>query len=261
MDRVVTFILVAVLSTVLTAQQPAPAFEIASVRPNVSDTPPSMLVPSQGTVAITNIPLINIITNAYAMPPFRILGVPEWVQRERFDITAKSPDSASPNQLAMLRTLLEDRFKLRVHRESGEQPAYALLIARTDGRLGPRLKRAATDCSTANFTVPSADSPCARGFMGVGPTGGTIVTTGQPLARMISALSMAVNRSVVDRTGLDGPFDAELRWSSDVNTTSANSDAPSIFTALQEQLGLKLESTRAAVEVLVIDSVERPTPD
>ena len=97
--------------------------------------------------------------------------------------------------------------------------------------------------------------------MGVGPAGGVIVTNGQPLSRMISALSMAVNRSIVDRTGLDGPFDAELRWSSDVNTIPANSDTPSIFTALQEQLGLRLESTRASVEVLVIDSVERPTPD
>ena len=97
--------------------------------------------------------------------------------------------------------------------------------------------------------------------MGVGPAGGVIVTNGQPLSRVISALSMAVNRSIVDRTGLDGPFDAELRWSSDVNTSPANSDTPSIFTALQEQLGLRLESTRASVEVLVIDSVERPTPD
>ena len=261
MRLVVTFALVAGLSAVLIAQQPPPAFEVASVRSNVSDTPPSMTMPSQGTVAITNVPLINIITNAYATPPFRIVGVPQWVQRDRFDITARPPDGASPNPLAMLRTLLEDRFKLRVHRESGEQPAYALLIARTDGRLGPRLQRSVTDCSAVKSTAPSADSPCAGGFMGVGPTGGTIVTKGQPLSRMISALSMAVNRSVVDRTGLDGPFDAELRWSADVNTTPANSDAPSIFTALQEQLGLKLESTRAPVEVLVIDSVERPTPD
>ena len=101
----------------------------------------------------------------------------------------------------MLRTL-EERFKLRVHRESGERPAYELLIASTNGRLGPRLKRAATDCSAATFTVPSGDSPCAGGLMGVGPAGGIIVTK-----------------------------------------------------------GLKLESTRAPVEVLVIDAVDRPTAD
>lgn len=202
MNRVVTIILAAVLmSTMLTAQQPAPTFEIASVRPNVSDTPPSMRVPSQGAVAITNVPLINIITNAYATPSFRIVGVPEWVQRERFDVTARPPDDPSPNQLAMLRTL-EERFKLRVHRESGERPADDLLIASTNGRLGPRLKRAATDCSAATFTVPSGDSPCAGGLMGVGPAGGIIVTK-----------------------------------------------------------GLKLESTRAPVEVLVIDAVDRPTAD
>jgi len=243
----------------LAAQQSVPTFEVASVRRNLSETPPAMTVPSQGTVAITNVPLINIIVNAYATPPFRIVGVPEWVSRDRFDITARPPDGAPANPLPMLRTLLEERFKLRVHRESREQPAYALLLARTDGRLGPGLKTSATDCTTA--VVPSGDSRCARGVMGVGPAGGVIVTNGQPLSRMISALSMAVNRSIVDRTGLDGPFDAELRWSSDVNTSPANSDTPSIFTALQEQLGLRLESTRAPVEVLVIDSVERPTPD
>ena len=253
-------VLCALGDVVSSAQQPpSPAFEVASVRHNVSENPPSMTVPSQGTVAITNVPLINIITNAFATPPFRIVGVPEWVHRDRFDVTAKPPDGTPADPLLMLRRLLEDRFKLRVHRESREQPAYALVIARIDGRLGPQLKKSATDCATG--VVPSGDSPCARGVIGVGPAGGMIITTGQPLSRMISALSMAVNRSVVDRTGLGGPFDAELRWSSDVGSIPANSDTPSIFTALQEQLGLRLESTRASVEVLVIDSVERPTPD
>ena len=104
------------------------------------------------------------------------------------------------------------------------------------------------------------DSPCAALF-GVGPAGGRIVSKGQPLARVISALSMAVSRAVVDRTALQGPFDVDLQWSADIGTPITNSDTPSIFTALQEQLGLRLQPSRGPVEVLVIDSVERPTPD
>jgi uncharacterized protein (TIGR03435 family) len=118
MGRFVTFVLMALCSTALAAQQAARAFEVASVKPNVTEGPPSMTVPNQGSVVIANVPLINILTNAFATPPFRIVGAPDWVRRERFDITAKPPDGVVPDLLAMLRTLLQERFKLRAHRES-----------------------------------------------------------------------------------------------------------------------------------------------
>lgn len=253
----------------LSAQVPAPApaaptFEVASVRPNSSDEPPSLALPPSGAVVATNVPLQNLIINAHGVPAFRVVGAPDWIERERFDIAARPPDGADPGQvLSMMRALLADRFNLRVHRETREMPIYTLVLARHDGRLGPNMKPAGTDCSTIGSATPlppSPDSPCA-GLMGVGPAGGTIVSIGQPLRRLTSALSMAVSRTVIDRTGLEGPFDVRLRWSADVSVGPAQGDTPSIFTALQEQLGLRLESTRGPVEVLVIDSVERPTPD
>ena len=257
------FLVLCSLTTLLAAQQPAPRFEVASVKPNNSDAAPFMNVPSAGTVMITSVPLLNIVTNAHGVPPFRIVGAPGWIARERFDISARIPDNSSAAQIRlMLQSLLADRFKLMARRETREQPLYAVVVARADGRLGPRLKASSAECaSTGSSSAPlpfSPESPCGVLF-GVGPAGGRIVSKGQPLARVMSALSMAVSRGVVDRTGLQGPFDVDLQWSSDA--APAISDSPSIFTALQEQLGLRFEPTTGPIDVLVIESVERPTPD
>ena len=254
--------LVAIVAAVVPLASQTERFEVASVKPNYTDADPSMSLAPNGAINIVNVPLENVIVNAYRIPPFRIVGAPDWIRRERFDISARPPEGVASRQpLAMLQTLLAERFKLRAHQATREQPIYALVIARSDGRLGPHLQRSTADCSAkVPPPVPSGDLACAGRF-GVGPGGGTIVSKGQPLARVINALSMAVNQPVVDRTSLEGPLDVELRWSADVTSNPTNSDTPSIFTALQEQLGLRLESTRGAVEVLVIDSVERPTPD
>lgn len=266
MSRIaVTVAICSVCAVASLARQPTARFEVASVKPNHTDAEPSMTVPPRGTVAIVNVPLENVIVNAYGIPAFRVLDAPEWIKRERFDISAKIPDDAGPGQLrSMLQSLLEDRFKLRVRRETREQPIYTVVIARSDGRLGPRLKQSSADCASAAKAASapafSPDPQCGALF-GVGPGGGRIISRGQPLARVISALSMAVSRGVVDQTGLQGPFDVELEWSSDVGAGATNSNTPSIFTALQEQLGLRLEPSRGPVEVLLIDSVERPTPD
>lgn len=248
----------------ISAQAPSISFDVASVKPNSSDGQPSMTVPSRGTVVITNVPLLNIIVNAFGIPAFRMVGAPAWISRERFDVSARIPESSSPGQVrSMLQTLLAQRFNLKAHRETREQPVYEVVVARTDGRLGPQLKPSTADCASAtNPTAlpPSPDSPCA-GLFGVGPAGGRIISKGQPLSRVMSALSMAVSRTVVDRTALQGAFDVDLQWGADAAAVVTASDTPSIFTALQEQLGLRLEPSRAPVEVLVIESVERPTPD
>ena len=241
------------------AQQPAVRFEVASVKPNNTGADASMNMPPRGSVAIVSVPLENVIVNAYGIPAFRVLDAPDWIKRERFDISAKIPDDVAPGQVRlMLQSLLEDRFTLRAHRETREQPIYLLVVARSDGRLGPRLKRSSADCATA--AAPAPDARCGALF-GVGPGGGRIISRGEPLARVVTAVSMAVSRGVVDRTGFEGPFDVELEWSSDVAASASNGNTPSIFTALQEQLGLRLEPSRGPVEVLVIDSVERPTSD
>jgi uncharacterized protein (TIGR03435 family) len=223
-----------------------------------------MSVPPRGSVAIVNVALQNVVINAYGVPAFRMVDAPEWIRRERFDISAKIPEEAAPGQVrSMLQALLEERFKLRVHRETREQPIYTVVVARTDGRLGPRLKPSSVNCATAASPAspPTAADPQCGALVGIGPAGGRIISRGQPLDRVISAVSMAVSRGAVDRTGLQGPFDVELEWSSDVGAGATNGNTPSIFTALQEQLGLRLEPSRGPVDVLVIDSVERPTPD
>lgn len=262
--RAVLLPLVIAWQVVTPAQTPsAVSFEVASVKPNHSDGQPSMTVPSRGTVVITNVPLQNIIVNAFGIPAFRMVGAPAWIGRERFDVSARIPNSSSPGQVqSMLHALLVQRFNLKAHQETREQPVYEAVVARSDGRLGPRLKRSDSGCATVNTppAVPSLDSPCA-GLFGVGPAGGRIVSKGQPLARVISALSMAVSRAVVDRTAPQGPFDVDLQWGADVGTAATIGDTPSIFTALQEQLGLRLKPSRGPVEVLVIDGVERLTPD
>jgi uncharacterized protein (TIGR03435 family) len=146
----------------------------------------------------------------------------------------------------LLRSLLEDRFKLRVHRHQRQMPIYALVRARSDGGLGPRFKPSTPDCFQES-------AKC--GFTG-GPVG-RIKADAITMDILTQLLGNASDRIVVDRTGLQGGFAIDLEWSPDQTA----SDKSAIFTAVQEQLGLKLESTRGPVDVLVIDHVEEPTED
>ena len=236
----------------------APAsFEVASVKPNNSGEQSSGTEwQRSGALNATNLTLRSLIARAYEVREFQVNG-PDWLAASRFDIAARAPegtpDSSRP---VMLRTLLAERFKLAAHFETREQqPVYALVLLRTDGRLGPQLKKSPLVCSGS---APSG------GFCGVntsvGNTGGRIIGGGLTMDRVAAALAnFAVDQTVIDRTGLDGAFDFELLFSR--LPSNARPDAPSIFTAVQEQLGLKLEPARGPVQFLVIDSIQRPTPD
>lgn len=197
--------------------------------------------------------------------PSQIIGAPTWTS-EGYDITAKvGADLAGKSQPELLRvqplllqSLLEDRFKLKVHRETRQLPMYTLVLAAKDGALGPQLHPSRLDCSV-DFTKCSV-----RAGAGQFSSGST------PLVSLVNFLASAVvQRVVVDRTGLDGRFDISLEWTPDRTPLPLNgdtpappaSDKPSIFAALQEQLGLKLEAERGPVDVVVIDHVERPTED
>jgi uncharacterized protein (TIGR03435 family) len=140
---------------------------------------------------------------------------------------------------------------LRFHRESKELDGYSLVMVRA-GQLGPSLHRSSVDCEKAFATTPTR---CREGFF---TTGGTFKTVGAPIYTLVNIIVSQVRAPVLDRTQLSGPFDLDLRWSPDLTGTD---DATSIFTALKEQLGLKLERTRVPTEMFVIDHVERPTPD
>jgi uncharacterized protein (TIGR03435 family) len=256
-----------------------PSFEVASVKPNKSGEA-GMSIGTQpgGRYVATNTPLRMLILNAFALQGQQLVGLPNWASSERFDILAiagkdipQTKEGATAIQL-MLQSLLQDRFALRAHFETQELPAYALVLARADGTLGPQLKASPVDCE-ALAAARRAGGPPDRGVGAVGTVApaagerrpcsmrmgrGTITAGTMTMANLAGSLSSAVQRTVIDRTGLTGGFDLDLTYSLD---QTADATSPSLFTALQEQLGLKLESVRVPTQVVVIDSIERPTPD
>lgn len=257
-------------------QQSAPvtpklSFEVASVKPNESGEP-GMSITTQpgGRYVATNVPVGMLIRNAYELQASQLVGLPDWAASERFDITAKAdhdiaPTNQKPNlHQLMLQSLLEERFSLKVHRETRDLPGYALVVARADGKLGPQMKQTDVDCAAlaaarrAGGPPPPHMAAGERRPCGMRMGRGTLTAGSMTMANLAGTLSSAVQRMVVDRTGLAGGFDFDLTFSMD---QSPDASAPSIFTAVQEQLGLKLDSVRIPTEVLVVDSVERPTPD
>jgi len=277
---------------VVRAQAPAgtaTSFEVASVKPNTSgERFVRLQIQPGGRFNAVNVPLREIIRAAYQVQNFQILNLPRWGESDRFDIVAKAesdfpqgPPTGSPGPLQfMLQSLLADRFQLKAHQETQELPIYALVLSRGDGRLGERLVPSTTDCSGRGARRGGPPPPLVPGQrpgcgMRIGP--GTISAGGMSLALFANGIAPMVGRVVVDRTGLTGTFDIDLEWTPDqvpqggpagaggplggADLPPVDPNGPSIFTAVQEQLGLKLDSARGPVDVLVVDSVSPPTPD
>ncbi len=235
-------------------QAAAPKFEVASIRQNVSRTGSSGFNSEGGTFTATNRWLVELIQWAYETTAPQIVGGPDWVRRDRFDIVAKMAAGANRDQIdLMLRTLLEDRFKLRVRHEKREMAIFELALANNDGRVGPNLH----DCSKLD------DIEANRNRSFTGPPGGNLAAGGcGPMSRVASVAAGQMQGIVHDKTGLSGNWRFNIFYGPDLpDPTSANPNLPSFSTALREQLGLKLERARALVDVVVIDSVERPTPN
>ena len=261
-SRVVALIVVGLAwgsTPMLRAQTPAaPAFEAASIKPNTSGSGGMSMTSPAGRYTAINVTVRSLILNAYDLPSAQILDSPGWTSSEHFDVVAKADGAATPQEMKqMIRSLLVDRFNFAAHTETREIPVYVLTLARPDGKLGPGLRRSDIDCSKgAPSVAPATQSgvrPCSmRGAAGQFHAGSMSVNF------LVRNLSGYAGRPVTDRTGLSGAFDIDLVWSPD---HAADPPGPSIFTAVQEQLGLKLESSREPKEVLVIDRVERPTPD
>lgn len=236
-----------------------PSFDVASIRKNVSvGQLSSMNGEPGGRMLVTNHSLLNIIRQVHRLQRYQIVGGPEWVDRDRWDIVAKAAGDAPFDQLlGMMETLLADRFKLLTHRETRELPVYALVLARADGRLGPQVKPSTVDCETIAAAVKSGAAPPPPSFggprCGININNNVLRMSAKQMTDLARNLSIMTDRFVVDRTGLNGAFDLELRWN--------DADGPSLATAVQEQLGLKLEAQRAGVDVLVIDSAQRPADD
>jgi uncharacterized protein (TIGR03435 family) len=248
-----------------TSAAPKPAFEVTSVRPNKSgESNASVRVEPGGRVTARNQTVRNLIRNAWNLQPYQIVGGPDWISTDHFDILAKVADTdmgpdwrPRPEEMMLrMQSLLEDRFKLMTHRETRELPAYALIIARGDSRLGGKLKPHTGECGSAE-RAPANGQNCGT-RVNLSPAVGRVTAVGITIETFARNLSGTTGRYVVDKTGLNGLFDLDLEFTPEQSTETTGA---SLFTALQEQLGLKLDSQRAPVNVLVIDSAAQPAPD
>jgi uncharacterized protein (TIGR03435 family) len=248
---------------------PAKTFEAASVRQNKSGSTQVNTNFTQGGVTFTNMQLRPIIQFAYGInQPARLVGVPDWAESDRFDVVARGTINSIDDRRAMLQALLADRFKLVAHTEQRRVPVYTLVLARSDGRLGPNLKPSSVDCTKQGRegAPPPAATPnplAAIVRCGLRPGGpGDISVTGIPIPLFGTFLSIMQRRPVIDNTGLQGAYEIHLTWAPDPlpgRSADPNTDGRAdFFTALQEQLGLKLQAGTQSEDVLVIDSVSHP---
>jgi uncharacterized protein (TIGR03435 family) len=264
-------------AAVTLAAQDDPRFEVATLKENRSgESNGGLQRQPGGRMTATNMPLKPMITYAYQIAGYQLVGGPGWTDSARYDLVAKMDGNPAPvapgagidpMQLA-LQNLLADRFKLKTHRETRDMDVYALVMLKP-GTPGPNLKPTTQDCAGAAaaaqrgspLTGPNAPFCGAR----IGP--GTIKFGGLPASTIARTLATLSGRMVVDRTGLTGSWDFDLNFAPEQRgqglgaNAATDSDLPSYFTAIQEQLGLKLESTKGAVEVLVIDGIEKPVDD
>ena len=233
------------LITALVAFAEPPQYEVASIKPNAApDSPFAFRIQPDGALAATGITLKRLMMTAYNVQDFRITGGPDWVSSRRWDLQAKPNRAASPDQVRqMLRTLLEDRFQLHSHSEKRNLPVYELAVDRKGSKL-PSVKDGETKPDVRVST-------------------GSIQLTRATSATFASQLSYALGRPVIDKTTLSGEFDFVLKWTpepgEDAGPAASTPDGPSIFTAIPEQLGLRLKSARGPVEVIVIDAVQTPS--
>jgi uncharacterized protein (TIGR03435 family) len=197
-----------------------------------------------------------LFQQAFQMPFVRQVGGPEWTERDIYSITAKVPDDVpmtAENVRQMVRQLLIDRFKLVAREETRELPIYRLVLARDDRRLGANITPVTTDCSGDLART----EPCSRRMMS---SRNAVEIRNQPITSLANLLEGITGRPVIESTGLSGTFDLTLNFTPDQQLAAGiESEYPSLFTAIQEQLGLKLEAGREPMPVLVIDSIERPT--
>jgi uncharacterized protein (TIGR03435 family) len=261
------------------AEANSPIYEVVSIKPAAPDSDPD----SGGTEELvdgykaTNVTLLTLIRRAFAIDLInQVSGGPTWLRSTAFDIQAKLDGSAADRlkklkpserkleRQQMLQALLSDRFKLIVHRESRELPVYMLVVAKN----GPKLRE-----SRLGETLPTETYDSS---LQLGRDGGKLIGPRLTTRQLASMLTSAVGRTVLDKTGLEGAFNVTLQWTADQfeipvfkapdngqrgneNISATNGSWPSIFAAIQEQLGLKLEAGKGPVEIIVIDHVEKPS--
>ncbi|MGH9575695.1 MAG: TIGR03435 family protein [Candidatus Acidiferrales bacterium] len=276
-----------------TPDAPPPSFEVASIKKHPPEGGRGMRVsmggPDVSRFRASNVTAKMLIATAYRVKEFQISGGPDWMNSERWDIDAKVEDSLVPElqklprqqqevqQALMLRPLLADRFKLQITRSTKEGSVLALVVAKG----GPKLKEVPPPDPHATPVPPTSAPPERGGPPPMPPPGGsmmmmngstgvaTLSSNAIPISNLVNMLSMQVGRQVVDQTGLKGTYQFTLRFAPQMGLGGmppppgaeppSNSDEPSIFTALQEQLGLKLESAKGQIDTITIDHIEEPS--
>jgi uncharacterized protein (TIGR03435 family) len=287
MRKLTLAVCLAVATALVCAQESAKEqFEVATIKVNKSGASNQFIQRQPGgRVNVTNLPARFLITFAYQLAQFQLIGGPSWIGNDRFDMVAKlegnpefGPPGSGPDPVQRaMQTLLADRFQMKSHRETREMDIYALVVAKP-GAPGPGLKKSNVDCQEMARArrggaaagppppPPAGGGPIPCSIMG---SPGTIRFGGFPISQITTMLGGMTGRMVVDRTGLTGNWEFVLTFAAEqrgqpppgVDLPPVDPTAPSIFTALQEQLGLKLEATKGPVEVLVIDGIEHPTED
>ncbi len=261
-----------------------PGFEVASVKPNNSGCPNGRGgggPPSPGRLTVNCIAVRDLIQAAYgtfangsnrSSTLIKVLGAPGWIDSDPFDITAKA-DNASVELMygPMLQMLLEDRFGLKIHRATKELPVYSLTMAKSGLKMQPTRPESCTPVDLNHMSPGSAKDrppvkPCGRASYGRNGANKTVDAWGVTMAQFagVTLSRLDLDRGVVDRTGLAGLFDVHLEFAPDIGAGSTGGDSslglgPSLFTAMQEQLGLKLSPDKVPVEVLVVDHIEKPS--
>jgi len=286
--------LVAAIGAAATAQQrpphilpppltgPAPEFEVASVKINKSGDNQTRFNFVGGRIDVINMQLRGIIQSAYRVPANQLVNVPGWVNGARVDIVAKADPKYSVQELqSMLQPLLVQRFKLKFHREMREMDVYVMSLANKDGRLGPKLEKSETNCEElgaqprSSLATPKPGELPACGTVPGGP--GHMIFRGFGMGPFVQILGIATRgRQVIDQTGLTGGYNIDLQYTPEPLSAAAiaarggapppqaaqvDPNGPDLFTAMREQLGLKMEGAKMALEVMVVDDIHPPTED
>jgi len=226
---------------------------VASVKPNNAVDARGLSEYSPGgRFTATAITVDSLIRSAYRIQGYQLVGAPGWFATKRYGVSAKADESPAPTQQTLLRALLKDQFKLVVHDETREMPVFALVLARSDERLGPKLVKSDFDCEAYRAAPHPAPEAGGAVLCGARSNSGSFSGKAVPISQLAISLGFFAGRVVIDKTGLAGGYDVELSWAPD------DSDGPALFTALHEQLGLRLVPERGPVNVLVVDGAAEP---
>jgi uncharacterized protein (TIGR03435 family) len=256
--RTAVLLLTAVALAASTGSAQEPTFDVATIKPTAPDDRSGrfLTMPGAHQLVVKGYTLKFMVAAAYNLPPRLIAGGPAWADSDRYDIVAATPGDSRPTldqQMAMLRTLLAERFKLAIHRESRELPVYELTVAKRGAKL---------EASTATDQQPLLVNKVFATHIELPARNATMAQFASMLQRSV------LDRPVVDKTGMTGRYDFNLEWTPDETQfdgrlpprpTSASPEKPELNVALESQLGLKLESSRLKVDIIVIDGADRPS--